>query len=313
MEKSDLCCSICKHTFSTKSALTKHKKTAKKCSNVIAKKSETIEEAVEEIGEDEVEITVAKLLKCRYEGCDYSTRIKGNHKRHENNCKHKPDESDVNRLQERIKELEDLYSNLKIRYRELKAQHIELKLTSERDKGRLDVLLRDNGKKPSRRRVEGDSIERIPFTEETVTKRIDEFDFKLYEKGIAGMAEFIKKISDGGRSYYCSDLNRLNFTRITGPDKKDIIKGEDCAIFMNKIIDILSCTSLERINTYSKKIRDTKHAATPDKSAAHNHNDAISLIQSLDCILFGIHTEKGSLKALIDKYAKEVAHILAEK
>ena len=309
MEKSDLCCNICKHTFSTKSALVKHKKTAKKCSSVIAEKSETIEEVMEEIDDSEEVIIVAKLLKCRYDGCEYSTRIKGNHKRHEDNCKHKPDETDTKHLQERIKELEDLYTNLKVHHRELKTQYLELKLTSERDKGRLDMVLGDYGKKSSRRRVEDDIVERIPFTEETVTKHIEAFDFELYSKGVAGMAEFIKKISNGGKSYYCSDVNRLKFTRITGPGKKDIVKGEDCAVFIEKIIDILSCTSLARINTYSDKVRTTKHAATSDKSAGNNRDDAVNLIKSLDCILFG----KQSLETLISKYAKEVAMILAEK
>jgi len=296
-------CGICKTSFKTKSGLTKHKKTAQYCHDtpVVWDPSVPTEE------DDTPEIVPSKLLQCKY--CDYQTKIKANHKRHQTGCKHKPtvDEDDI--IYQQLAEIEDLKDQIKTQAEQIKTLQKEIEELKIELRVVYDIQLRRNPGKVKRTRKLPD--ERIPFTLKTVEDAKEQFTFDLYREGTEGLARFIRKLSNDGKSYFCSDAARLKFIRITGPGDKDFV-SESGPDFVFEVFETLRQTYLDTLNQYSEDIRKIKYMPSDTKQACEVRGEAISKTDDFDALL-GTRERDGKLYVRIkDRFCRQVAKLLSQ-
>lgn len=265
-------CERCKHSFSSSSALNKHKNLAKYCLKVKTKKQDDVEEVDTEPG----------TLICEY--CAYSTKIKANFERHRGTCKLRPIMTEEEILEEVVEEQQKIIRKLEEKVEKLESldkTHLktikDLKDEIIRWEGRMEgVLMRTKVAKISKQKKP--SLSNVaPLTRKTVDDNIDLFDEDLFKKGNLGIAEFIIRISDNGDSFYWADLKRKIFVR-TDEDGNEI--KEDISHFIDEVLDSLRKNAGERLKILATAIWDPKIYDSPK-----DRNDAVERIKDLTLIL----------------------------
>lgn len=273
---SDFQCEVCENTYSTKSALKKHRTTVKYCSAIIAKNRPVIEE--DDSIPDEIE-NESKSLQCKY--CTYSTKIKSNYKRHQEKCKYRPTVTEEDYNEEIIQIQQDKIVELTSLVEKLKEERITISHTYEleiaRKSGIIEAYekLRPTKKGIPRSKTRGDG--ELPVSKQTILDNIDLFDFDFYKEGVHGIAKFIKQITNDGASYFCSDKNRYVFTRVSDAG---IISDKNYD-FIIDFINVLRDKALERTQKYLKTIKDEYPWGCGNHEKGEIAREKINELQSL--------------------------------
>lgn len=302
-------CETCKHKFSSSSALSKHKKTAKYCIEIVPKKILVVEE------DDSTPIKQQfPLLQCKF--CVYSTKVKASLERHELKCKLRPvvDEDDANnqiieQQQDKIRDLEEENSKLKKQLEEIKNGYNRKIEKMENDHkiamavqlGKIEVYEKIQFKKQVRPRVCTElSATQIPFTRKTIDDNINLYDFEMFKKGPQGLAEFIYKISNNGESYRCTDKARRTFERV---DDKEMVSDKN-GKFIEQVFASIKDNIFEKFEGYYNSISKDKklYLENEDQDAAQ------ALLNTVQEMINNI--ESPSSQKRLDSFRNKIADAL---
>lgn len=269
-------CSVCKNSFSTKSALVKHRKTAKYC----IQPKEVDEET-------DIDISVPKLLKCRY--CQYKSKVKANLLRHEEKCKCKTGEEEsvkeelINQMEIKLREQESRLLAQDDEILELGRLLDEVKRSKEIELARLEGALGIGlpkgiiGKQKRSPKLQSVEPPPVPFTRKLIDDNLHLFTFEIFMKFEKGIADFIKTITDDCKSYYCSDKSRRGFKRF---DENCKWVADPKGMFVEEVFASLRENIFPSIDEYYKRVLNIdNYSDKDDVPAFHQRADAICAAQ----------------------------------
>ncbi len=240
-------CEFCDHKLSTEVNLKKHQQTAKYCLKAQGK-------------------VISSAFTCEY--CDKKFTQKSNLQFHAKSCKQRPSETEKLKdenaaLRAKISRLET--HNKKIVAREkLKDKRIqELERKVSYGEGKIDGQSETYEKVANKPmnvyinpKLVNISIDNIrPMTVGTIREDVHKYTYEEFLRGLDGLEQFIEGIivDDKERNYVCVDSSRNKFHRLLESREW---KADNCAHFINTILDELKEVATEHLQTLVDAERD---------------------------------------------------------
>ena len=277
----DHICEHCKHSFSSKSNLATHKRSAKYC--IQGRLISSVKHKCLECGK---EFTRNSTLRAHIPLC----RVKI-----------------VREQQEEVKILREYKTYAFAKIKELKEQVEDLKLLLAEDHGQIKVYKERPGVinnnqyvHPKLVNIKCDTIS--PLTIEHVKQEVNQgkYSYENYIRGEKGLVEFISSLitDDDQRSYVCTDTSRNKFHRLIETREW---KEDNGAGFLNNIFDQLK----EPATDYYKKV--VKMAHSPDEQDTGDF-----LMDKTKRMFFGITCPQSKDRDdLFNRIRTEVRHLAA--
>ena len=275
-------CKYCSRTFSTKSNMTYHQKTAKFCLKIQDKGAKN-------------------AFVCK--GCSFEFAHMHKYNAHIAKCQQLKDRK-IKSLKRVLKVRKKMYERkLEEQKIEYEQQIADLKEQLSENKGKIEALENGSGKTINNTTYNNPKLLTIntnnirPLTYENVFEDVNEgmYTKEMFDRGIPGIVEFISNMityENGSgeieRNYACTDTSRHRFHRFIETNEWKSDKG---ARFLT---DILDCLEPEVDRYYNDLIgkRTKAHIIGDEEEYAHCN----SMVQKMKPLYRGVKSKKGEAR-----------------